>query len=42
MTTHLYKVEEDRFRDHMLHEAGYRVLRYTEIPNVRQLHKDIL
>ncbi|NNG76412.1 DUF2726 domain-containing protein [Acinetobacter sp. ANC 4277] len=40
--THLYKVEEDRFRDHMLHEAGYRVLRYTEIPNVRQLHKDIL
>ena len=40
--THLYKVEEDKFRDHMLHEAGYRVLRYTEIPNVRQLHKDIL
>ena len=22
--THLYKVEEDKFRDHMLHEAGYR------------------
>ena len=41
-TTHLYKVEEDKFRDHMLHEAGYRVLRYTEIPNVKQLHKDIL
>lgn len=40
--THLYKVEEDKFRDHMLQEAGYRVLRYTEIPNVRQLHKDIL
>jgi len=39
--THLYKVEEDKFRDHMLHEAGYRVLRYTEIPSVRQLHKDI-
>jgi len=34
--THLYKVEEDKFRDHMLHEAGYRVLRYTEIPSVRQ------
>ena len=39
--THLHKVEEDKFRDHMLHEAGYRVLRYTEIPSVRQLHKDI-
>ena len=39
--THLYKVEEDKFRDHMLHEAGYRVLRSTEIPSVRQLHKDI-
>ncbi len=39
--THLYKVEEDKFRDYMLHEAGYRVLRYTEIPSVRQLHKDI-
>ena len=39
--THLYKVEEDKFRDHILHEAGYRVLRYTEIPSVRQLHKDI-
>ena len=39
--THLYKVEEDKFRDHMLHEAGYRVLRYTEIPSFRQLHKDI-
>ena len=39
--THLYKVEEDKFRDHMLHEAGYRVLRYTESPSVRQLHKDI-
>ncbi|OTG69143.1 hypothetical protein B9T25_00635 [Acinetobacter sp. ANC 4470] len=39
--THLYKVEEDKFRDHMLHEAGYRVLRYTEIPSVRQLQKDI-
>ena len=39
--THLYKVEEDKFRDHMLHEAGYRVLRYTEIPSVRQSHKDI-
>jgi len=39
--THLYKVEEDKFRDYMRHEAGYRVLRYTEIPSVRQLHKDI-
>ncbi len=39
--THLYKVAEDKFRDHMLHEAGYRVLRYTAIPSVRQLQKDI-
>lgn len=39
--THLYKAEEDKFRDHMLNEAGYRVLRYTSIPSIRQLKKDI-
>ena len=40
--SHLEKVEEDRVRDKMFKEAGYHVLRYTEIPNIRQLHKDIL
>ncbi len=40
--THLYKEEEDRQRDAMLKEAGYRIIRYTEIPTIRQLQKDIL
>ncbi|MBA0120258.1 hypothetical protein JRG06_01570 [Acinetobacter pittii] len=40
-TTHLEKVEEDRIRDQMLTEAGYLVKRYTNIPTVRQLQKDI-
>ncbi len=40
--THLYKEEEDRQRDTMLKEAGYRIIRYTEIPTIRQLQKDIL
>ncbi len=39
--THLEKVEEDRIRDQMLTEAGYLVKRYTNIPTVRQLQKDI-
>ncbi|RQL45485.1 hypothetical protein BJI63_12405 [Acinetobacter baumannii] len=39
--THLEKVEEDRLRDQMLIEAGYIVRRYTNIPSVRQLQKDI-
>ncbi|KCX64478.1 hypothetical protein J567_3572, partial [Acinetobacter baumannii 754286] len=33
--------EEDRLRDQMLIEAGYIVRRYTNIPSVRQLQKDI-
>ncbi len=40
--THLNKVAEDRFRDKMLTEAGYQVFRYTEIPSIRQLQRDIL
>ena len=40
-STHLDKRREDQFRDHMLNEAGYQVLRYTEIPSIRQLQKDI-
>lgn len=39
--THLNKITEDKFRDQMLHEAGYRVMRYTEIPSIRQLQNDI-
>ncbi|CAG68209.1 MULTISPECIES: DUF2726 domain-containing protein [Acinetobacter] len=39
--SHLDKVEQDRLRDQMLNEAGYRVLRYTEIPSIRQLSKDL-
>ncbi|MFW1909634.1 DUF2726 domain-containing protein [Acinetobacter ursingii] len=40
--SHLEKVEEDRVRDKMFKEAGYYVFRYTEVPSIRQLHKDIL
>ena len=39
--THIGKEEEDAKRDAMLIEAGYKVLRYTSIPTVKQLHKDI-
>ncbi|HBR90861.1 MAG TPA: hypothetical protein DEA77_03540 [Acinetobacter nosocomialis] len=39
--THLEKAEEDRLRDQMLTEAGYIVKRYTSIPSVRQLQRDI-
>jgi len=39
--SHLEKAEEDRIRDQMLTEAGYLVKRYTSIPTVRQLQKDI-
>ena len=39
--SHLEKAEEDRMRDQMLNEAGYIVRRYTEIPTIRQLQKDI-
>ncbi|WP_130803051.1 DUF2726 domain-containing protein [Acinetobacter ihumii] len=40
--SHLEKMQEDQLRDKMLKEAGYDVFRYTEIPNIRQLQKDIL
>ena len=39
--THAGKEKEDAKRDAMLEEAGYTVLRYTKIPSVRQLQKDI-
>ncbi len=37
--SHLSKQQEDKFRDQMLQEAGYRVLRYTQIPSVRHFIK---
>lgn len=40
--THLKRAASDRERDAMLNEAGYDVYRYTEVPTIAQLHKDIL
>ncbi|WP_353143131.1 DUF2726 domain-containing protein [Acinetobacter pragensis] len=40
--SHLGKEKEDAERDAMLQEAGYRVLRYTSIPSIHNLQKDIL
>ena len=40
--SHLNKIEEDQLRDQMFKQAGYGVFRYTNIPNIRQLQKDIL
>lgn len=39
--SHIGKEVEDAQRDAMLYEAGYRVKRYTEIPTVETLKKDI-
>ena len=39
--SHIGKEQEDAERDAMLNEAGYIVLRFTEIPSIRQLHKHI-
>ncbi|RKG34817.1 DUF2726 domain-containing protein [Acinetobacter guerrae] len=41
-SSHLEKFKEDQLRDSMFKEAGYCVFRYSEIPNIRQLQKDIL
>lgn len=40
--SHLGKEQEDAKRDAMLHEAGYRVYRFTQIPTLQQLHNTIL
>ncbi|MDN5512743.1 DUF2726 domain-containing protein [Acinetobacter sp.] len=40
--SHIGKEQEDAERDSMLHEAGYQVYRYTDIPSVHNLKKDIL
>ncbi len=37
----IMNTKEDAERDAMLNEAGYIVLRFTEIPSIRQLHKHI-
>lgn len=39
--SHIGKEVEDAQRDAMLYEAGYRVKRYTEIPSIETLKKDI-
>lgn len=39
--SHIGKEAEDRKRDEMLEEAGYHVYRYTQIPSIHQLQKDI-
>lgn len=39
--THIGKEQEDAERDAMLIAAGYMVMRYTEIPTVRQLQRDL-
>lgn len=39
--SHLHKQQDDKLRDHMLLQAGYIVLRYTEIPELKRLHRDI-
>ena len=40
--SHLGKEIEDAKRDYMLQEAGYRVMRYTDIPSIKYLQRDIL
>ncbi|ANF81460.1 hypothetical protein A3K93_04140 [Acinetobacter sp. NCu2D-2] len=39
--SHIGKEKEDAERDAMLIAAGYLVLRYTEIPTIRQLQRDL-
>ena len=39
--SHIGKEKQDQYRDRMLTEAGYQVWRYTHIPSIKQLQKDI-
>ena len=39
--SHFGKENEDAERDAMLKQAGYRVLRYTDIPTIKTLKRDI-
>ena len=38
--SHIGQEQRDAERDDMLHEAGYIVFRYTQIPTLQQLKKD--
>ena len=40
--SHHHKQQEDAQRDEMFQQAGYKVLRYVNIPTIKQLHKDIV
>lgn len=39
--SHVGQEARDAARDAMFHDAGYHVIRYTSIPSVRQLQKDL-
>ena len=39
--SHIGKEQEDTERDAMLHQAGYKVLRFTEIPTVKILRSHL-
>ena len=39
--SHIGKEQEDAERDAMLIAAGYTVIRYTQIPSIRQLQRDL-
>jgi very-short-patch-repair endonuclease len=39
--SHIGKEQEDAERDAMLIAAGYTVIRYTQIPTIRQLQRDL-
>lgn len=39
--SHLNKKAEDQQRDSMLKDAGYCILRYTKIPTIAQLQRDL-
>ena len=40
--SHLTKVEEDKFRDLMLTQAGYKVVRFTKLPTLKEIRKRII
>ncbi|WP_174559534.1 DUF2726 domain-containing protein [Acinetobacter bouvetii] len=40
--SHIGREQLDAERDAMLHEAGYQVYRYTDIPSTQNLRNDIL
>lgn len=40
--SHIGREKQDAERDAMLHEAGYQIFRFTNIPSTQQLRKKIL